>query len=143
ELRQVTSEICVPRVAVHDVDALHSCRHREIDRHGLQRGRLGLRFGQGIPRLMVRDSRLVARGAPAVDRDLGQPAKLSREVVAVAFALATPNIKNVPPRETRFRPSSIAGTTPVASITTSQPWGLSSAPADVATWSAPSRVARG
>ena len=88
ELRQVTSEVCVPRVAVHDVDALHSCRHREIDRHGLQRGCLGLRFRQGVPRLMVRDSRLVAGGAPAVDRDLGQPAKLSREVLDVSARTA-------------------------------------------------------
>ncbi len=64
------------------------------------------------------------------------------ENVAVASSEATPNIRNVPPRRTRVSPSSIAGTTPVASITTSHA-ERSSSSALVAAWVAPSDNARG
>ena len=38
ELRKMTPEVRVPRMAVHQIGALDGPRHREVDRHRLKRG---------------------------------------------------------------------------------------------------------
>src|SRR2546426_6312348 len=81
ELGNVPAQIRVPRVAVHHVDTLDGPRHGEVDGHRLQRRGFGLRFRDGIPGLMACHSGLVAGSAPAVNRDLGQVAELSRDVL--------------------------------------------------------------
>ena len=59
----------------------------------------------------------------------------------MASSFATPNCWNVPPRMTRPSPSSIAATTPVQSMTTSQPRGRSSSSALVTVAVQPSSLA--
>ena len=81
QLGQVTAEIRVPGVAVHDLGALDPRGHRQVDRHRLQRS--GLRFGlrQRGPRLVCRDAWIFAGRPPAVDGHLGQPADLAGQIL--------------------------------------------------------------
>jgi len=81
---QVPREVRVPGVAVHHLGARGRRGHREVDRHGPQRGQVRLLSFQRLPRPMGHDT-LARRGVggPIVHRDLLQPRQLAGEVLDV------------------------------------------------------------
>ncbi len=78
ELGHVATEVRVPGVRVHDVGAVELGRHREVDRHRLQR-RAGAT--EGVPR--GEGERTGARRAEAADLEVDQLRELARQVLDV------------------------------------------------------------
>ena len=97
--RQVPGEVRVPGVAVHDLGALHSGGHREVDRHRLQRGQVRLRTVKGIPVPVGHGRRSAAAlRTPAVHGHVFDAVELASEVLDV-HAGAAVDLGRVLPRE--------------------------------------------
>ena len=82
ELGQVAAEVRVPGVAVDEVGVGRARGHRQVDRHRAQRGELGRRAVQRVPRLVA--DRRPSRSAPQAWTSTSiELAQLAREVLDV------------------------------------------------------------
>src|SRR5260370_12833400 len=70
-------------MAVDEIGPFDGAGHGEVDRHGLQGGRLRLGLRPLAPRLMSNHARLITGRSPALDGYVGEVAQLACEVLDV------------------------------------------------------------